>query len=384
MNDHVKNIMLVAGEASGDQRGAEVAQALLSRNPQLTLFGIGGTQMRTAGVKTTVDVNQLAVIGFFEIIKHLPRILKIFNNTKQLLKERQPDLLILIDYPGFNLRLAKIAKTLNIPVLFYISPQVWAWRAHRVKKIAQLVDHMAVIFPFEKQYYQQQNLAVTYVGHPLTEKLKQIPSINTARSILSLKTTDKVVTLLPGSRTSEIERLLPIMLDAVSKLATQHPELKFLLAKAATIDIKKINTLFGSSTATIQIINNDTYTAISAADVVLTASGTATLETALLNKPMVVIYRMNRLTAAMLKRLLKIPYVSLCNIVAGKQVVVELLQKEANSENINKEILLILNDQDYCKQMKSNLKLIKEKLGDFDAAVNVAQIALQMLSSTNG
>jgi len=372
--------MLIAGEASGDQRGAEVAQALLVMQPQLTLFGIGGQHMRAAGVATMIDVNELAVIGFFEVLKHLPRILKIFYRMKRVLQENRPDLLILIDYPGFNLRFAKVAKRLKIPVLFYISPQVWAWRQHRVKKIAQVIDHMAVIFPFEKQFYQQQNIPVTYVGHPLTQKINRAPTMAEARKKLAFDLDNKIISLLPGSRRSEIERLLPTMLDAAEELTKKIPGLIFLLAVATTVDSEKIKALLQNSRINIRILQNDAYATMSAADVVLTASGTATLEAALLNKPMVVLYKVNRFTAAILKRMLKIPYVSLCNIVAGEKVVTELLQADATADNLVKETMLLLNDTQRQQQIKAKLSSIKAKLGEMNAEHNVAQIAIQMLT----
>ena len=379
MNKANKSIMLVAGEASGDQRGAEVATALLQAAPNSTLFGIGGECMRTAGVDTLVDVNELAVMGFVEVLKHLPHILKIFKQAKNLLAERKPDLLLLIDYPGFNLRLAKAAKQLNIPVLFYVSPQVWAWRQGRVKKIANVVDHLAVLFSFEKQYYADQDIEVTHVGHPLTQKLKTVVSAENARSNLSLQPDDQVITLLPGSRVNEIERLLPIMLEAATKLKQHYPNLIFFLPIAKTIERQQIEKFTQTQSYKIHL-TIDAYSVIRAANLVLTASGTATLEIALLNKPMVVIYKVSKLTAAIIGRLLKIPYISLCNIVAGEKIVSELLQQEATADNIVNESLLILNNEKYRKTMENKLQTINEKLGDTDAASNVAHIALQMLT----
>jgi lipid-A-disaccharide synthase len=373
-----KNIMIVAGEASGDQRGAEVAVALLARDPGLKLFGIGGEHMRAAGVETLVDVSELAVMGFAEVIIHLPCIMKIFKLAKKLLTDRKPDLLILVDYPGFNLRLAKVAKQIGIKVLFYISPQVWAWRQHRVKKIAQAIDHMAVIFPFEKQFYQDHAVPVTYVGHPLSQKLQNKISAETARAELNIEPQQKMIALLPGSREGEINRILPELIKATELISAQIPNCIFYLALASTINSDKINNAIKHSK--IKIERNKTYQIISAADVVITASGTATLETALFNKPMVIVYKVSSLTALIVRKMIKIPYVSLCNIVAGEQVVVELLQNDATAKNISQETLKILNDDVYRNHMKAKLRSINAKLGNFDAADNVAQIALSMLT----
>ncbi|MSP53105.1 MAG: lipid-A-disaccharide synthase [Gammaproteobacteria bacterium] len=374
-----KQIMIIAGEASGDQRGAEVATALLAREPNLKLYGIGGEHMRAAGVECLIDVSQLAVMGFVEVIVHLPRIMRIFKSTKNLLIERKPDLLILVDYPGFNLRLAKIAKKLGIKVLFYISPQVWAWRQHRVKKIAQVVDHMAVIFPFEKQFYQDHNVPVSYVGHPLTQKLKNKISQADARTKLDITSQQKMIALLPGSREGEINRILPELIKSTELISAKISNCIFYLAIASTIPTDTIRKCIAASNSDIRIARDKTYDIISAADVVLTASGTATLETALLNKPMVIVYKVSSLTAFIVRKMIKIPYVSLCNIVAGEQVVVELLQDDATAENIAQETLHILTDETYREQMKEKLSHIEDKLGDLEAADNVANIALSML-----
>lgn len=371
--------MIVAGEASGDQRGGEVVKALLHKEPKLDIFGIGGQDMRSAGIKTIYDVSDLAVMGFIEPLIHLPRILRIFKQMKMLLQTKRPDLLILVDYPGFNLRLAKVAKQLGIKVLFYISPQVWAWRQNRVRKIAQVVDHMAVIFPFETKFYEDHNVPVTYVGHPLSERITQAPTQLEARKRLAINIDKKIICLMPGSRNAEIKKLLPIMLDASKRIMGQVNNIEFVLPLASTIDQQMIEQLINPYNLPIEIAN-EPLTALSAADAVVTASGTATLETALLNKPMVIIYKVNRLTAMIAKRVIKIPAISLCNIVAEQMVVRELLQDDANPDTVSQEIIRILQDEQYRNDMIAKLKQINQKLGKTDAADNVANIALKMLS----
>jgi lipid-A-disaccharide synthase len=377
------NIMIVAGEASGDQRGAEVVQALKQKDPTLSFFGIGGSDMRAAGVDTVIDIHELAVMGFFEVIKHLPHLINVMRRTKALLLHQKPDLLILVDYPGFNLRLAKFAKEHGVKVLFYISPQVWAWRQGRVKKIAQVVDHMAVIFPFEKKFYEQHAVPVTYVGHPLTEKIKLAPSQTQARSTLGLPANVPVITLCPGSRYAELNSLLPIMLASAPVILAKMPNAVFIIAQASTIhnaELKKIITENKMGKITVQKITTDSLLAMSAADVIITASGTATLEAGLLNKPMVIVYKVSKATAFILKRMIKIPYISLANIVAGSGVVTELLQEQATAENIAQEALKLLEDSQHYAQVVEKLTVINRQLGDAQAPEAVASIALKLIT----
>jgi lipid-A-disaccharide synthase len=371
-------IMLVAGEASGDQRGAEVAATLRQAMPHATLLGIGGKAMRAAGVQTQFDVNELAVMGFIEPLIHLPRILKIYRALKKSLQTERPDLLICIDYPGFNLRLAKYAKSIGIKVLFYISPQVWAWRQGRVKKIAAAVDHMAVIFPFEADFYTEHNVPVTYVGHPLTEKVAQQIPMPLAREQLQLNSEQTVVTLLPGSRKSEVANLLPVMLASAAKILQTLPSCQFVLALASTINQTDIQPLIDAQAVPVHI-NQDSFVSLCAADAVITASGTATLETALLQKPMVVAYQVNPLTAFIAKRVIKLPYISLCNIVAGEKVVCELLQDAANPDNIATETLRILTDDAYRKTILAGLGKVVQRLGTPNTAQNMLELVQRML-----
>ncbi len=375
------SIMMVAGEASGDQRGAEVVLALLKKDQHLHFFGIGGHEMRAAGVDTQMDIHELAVMGFIEVIKHLPHLLAVMRRTKKLLLQKKPDILILVDYPGFNLRLAKFAKQQGIPVLFYISPQVWAWRQGRVKKIAQVVDHMAVIFPFEKKFYDAHQVPVTYVGHPLIEKIKTVPTQKEARQHLGI-TQSLVITLCPGSRYAEFNTLFPIMLESAKLIATQYPQAHFIVAKASTIERHVIVAFITQINLSIQITDN-ALQAMSAADVIVTASGTATLEAALLNKPMVIAYKVNKVTALIIKHLIKIPYISLANIVAGEGVVCELLQKNATPKKIANEVLRLLNDPVVYQHITQKLMTLKKIFGESLAAEKVAEIALRLLQNNN-
>lgn len=376
-----QTVMVVAGEASGDQHGAALVRECKRLDPTLRFTGIGGDNMRAAGVDTIVDVSELAVMGFVEVIAHLPTIYRTFKKIERVLKTNPPALLILVDYPGFNLRLAKVAKQLGIKVLFYISPQVWAWRRGRVKRIAQVVDHLAVIFPFEVDCYRETDLPVTYVGHPLTHQVKVTIEKPEFLKTHQLDTTKKIVALLPGSRKGELMRLLPTMLISAEQLAHNHADLQFVVLQAATIDDAYLSEFLAHTKLPITVVKNDSYNTMNAADVLIAASGTVTLEAAILTKPMVVVYKAAALTAMIARRLVKIENVSLCNIVAGKRIVEELLQEAATPENICRETAKILYDNAYREQMIQELVAVREKLGHEDGSKNTAKLALKMLNA---
>ncbi len=375
-----KKIMLVAGEASGEQHGAELVRALKKYPAEFYFYGVGGRQMREAGVDILVDCAELAVMGFGDVIKHLPQILRVFKQLKQTLINNRPDLLILIDYPGFNLRLAALAKKLGIKVLFYISPQVWAWRQGRVKKIAKVVDHMAVIFPFEVDFYQGHHVPVTYVGHPLTHVVKPTCSVETAKQKFALSSHAPVIGLLPGSRQREIQRLLPPMLQAAEKIKTQLPNAEFVLPLASTITQDDLTPFLAQTTLKIKLIENQTYDAMNVCDALIVSSGTATLETALLLKPMVIVYKVPRLTASLLKHFIKIENIGLCNVVAGKRIVPEFLQNDVNAEKLSQAILEMLENGVHRDSIINELKIVRDKLGTLDGSENVAKLAYTMLS----
>ena len=382
-NASIKNfhtsVMILAGEASGDVHGASLVREMKKLNPNIQFSGIGGDKMRTQGVNTFVDVSELAVVGFIEVIAHLPTIYKTFKLVEQKLKLNPPELLILIDYPGFNLRVAKIAKRLGIKVLFYISPQVWAWRKGRVKKIAQVVDHMAVIFPFEVGFYHNANVPVSYVGHPLTHEVKATISQTDMLKTYNISTDKKVVTLLPGSRKGELQRLLPTMLKSAQLLYNQHSDIQLILLQATTIDDDFLQSFLLHNQVPIIIIKDKSYDVMQITDCAITASGTATLEAALMNTPMVVIYKIAAFTAFWAKRLIKIENIALANIIAEKRVVPELLQEQATSENIATEVEKILYDSVVHEKMKIELAEIKTKMGNKNGAKNTAKLAISML-----
>ncbi|MBL4647526.1 MAG: lipid-A-disaccharide synthase [Gammaproteobacteria bacterium] len=374
-----KNIFIVAGEASGEQHGAALVRAFQQQGCPATFTGIGGQAMQAAGVNTVVDVKQLSVMGFIDVIKHLPTIIKIFCRIKKILRKNRPDLLILIDYPGFNLRLANVAKKLGIKVLFYISPQVWAWRQGRVKYIAKVVDRMAVIFPFEVAFYKHADIPVDYVGHPLINQVKTTMDLSTAKQQFNLKNNHHIIGLLPGSRNSEIKRLLPTILEAARLIHLEKSNTQFLIPLASTIDRQLIMSYLQRYQLDIQIISGKNYDVMNVCDALITSSGTATLEAALMTKPMVLIYKISTFAAIIMKFLLKIPHVGLCNIIAEKKIVLELLQQYATPQRISQEISHIINNKSYRQTMIAELNKVKEKLGNKDGSQYTAQIIKEML-----
>jgi len=360
---------------------ANLIHALRKLRPNIKVDAMGGQMLRKTGANIVVDNNDLAVVGLVEVISHYPVIRKAFKTLQQRLLTHRPDLLILVDYVEFNLRLAKAAKKLGIKVLFYISPQVWAWRPGRVKKIGQLIDMMAVIFPFEADFYHQHNIPVRYVGNPLLGKVHASRSRAENMRHFSL-TEGPIVGLQPGSRRSEIQRLLPIFIETATRLKKRHPELNFVLPVAPGIEANSIRSQLPNEHS-IQLIENESpYDVMHVCNAIITASGTATLETALMEIPMVMAYKVAPLSYAILKRLVKIPHIGLVNIVAGQEVIKELIQHEATPSALEQEVSRLLEDDTYRQTMIGHLKAIKTKLDDRQG-VSIAVVAAELLTSND-
>ena len=370
--------MIVAGEASGDIYGADLANEAVKLAPDLQFFGIGGARMRDAGVDTLVDSAEMAVVGLVEVIKHFDVISSAFRKLKQIILNDPPDLLILIDYPGFNLRLAKVAKKAGVKVLYYISPQIWAWRQGRVKKIAALVDHMAVILPFEAPFYEQAGVPVTFVGHPMLDLVTVTMDQPTAAASFNLDPSRRIVGLFPGSRRNEIERLLPEIIAAAVILKERFPGIQFILPLASTLRREDIEPLLAAAGLEVTITRERIHEMIRSCDAVISVSGTVTLEIALVGTPMVIIYKLAPLTYQLAKRLVKVPNIGLCNIVAGETVVHELIQDQANPAAIADEVGILLTDQANHATIVHKLAAIRAKLGQGGASVRVAQLALTL------
>ena len=374
-----KTIMIIAGEASGDMHGASLVHEMLKIDSSLKFYGIGGNKLQEAGVKLHAHASEMSVVGITEVIPKLGTILRIMNRMKKSMDEFNPDLVILIDYPDFNLRIAKAAHKRGIKVFYYISPQVWAWRKGRINQIKKSVNKMAVILPFEVETYRQKGFPVNYVGHPLLDLVKTKYSPQEARTKFGLKEGKTTVALLPGSRFSEVNNLLPEMLRAGEILAQHIQDIQFLLPLADTVEEKIITDIISGYSLKVNIISGHTYDAISCSDLAIVASGTATLETALLGIPMIIIYKISSLTYFIGKFIVHVKNIGLANIIAGKTIVPELIQEDARGNRIAAEALDILTDAERKQEMIKELAAIRSKLGNPGAARKTAQLAYDML-----
>ena len=371
-----KSVMIIAGEASGDIHGSHLVMAMHKRNSGLFFYGIGGRALRDAGVKIFVNAEELSVVGITEVFSKLIGIFKGISAAKRSLKEMRPDLLILIDFPDFNLHVAATAKKLKIPVLYYISPQVWAWRPGRVNKIGKLVDHMAVILPFEQQFYRKHNIPVTFVGHPLLDNKHATDS-----SINKMTSDEAVIGLLPGSRDREIARHLPVMLEAADLISRRDGEIKFIISLAPSVQREHIEDIMKNYKVTIDfdIVADGVDKVFRQCKLVIAASGTVTLEAAISGTPMLIIYKVSAISYWLGKIMIKVNNIGLVNLIAGKEIVPELVQSKASPENIADTALNMLNDASGLERLRSELLGVRESLGGPGASERVAEIALSML-----
>jgi lipid-A-disaccharide synthase len=335
--------------------------------------------MREAGAEALVDSAEMAVVGLVEIISHFGTIRRAWKTLTRVLRQEPPDLLILIDYPDFNLLLARVAKNALVPVLYYIRPQVWAWRAGRVHTIARLVNHMAVVFPFEVPFYQRAGVPVTFVGHPLVDEVHTDLSRDDACRSFGLDPERRTVGLFPGSRRSELRHLLPTILDTARLLAERHPDLQFILPLAPTLNEEALVSLQEMENVSITVARERVYDVMRACDAIVSVSGTVTLEIALMQVPMVIIYRVSPLTYAIGKRLARVEHAGLCNIVAGERVVPELIQDEATPDRIAAEINRYLDEPEYAAAVRDQLSQIHSRLGSGGGASAVARLAIDLM-----
>ena len=372
-------VMFSAGEASGDMHAANALRSLKSQGVDVEAVAVGGPKLAAEGAEILLDCRELSVIGIFEVLIQYRRLLKKLHFVRDCLREQKPDLLVIVDYPDFNLKLAETARELSIPVLFYISPQVWAWREHRVHRIGSLVSMMAVIFPFEVAFYEKAGVPVRYVGHPLVDEVGSSLSREQAREALGVPGEAPVVALLPGSRKGEVGRVLPVMHDALTHLRKQRSDVRVLLPVAGTLDDELLDQLLGPDDSIIRI-RGRAYDVMQASDAVMTASGTATLETAMMGTPMAIVYRINWLSYQIMSRMIRIPDIGLVNIVAGRRVVQEFVQKAAEPQAIANEVLRLIEDHDYAETMRRNLSLVQGKMGDGGASDKVADLIKEMLT----
>ena len=376
-----KRIMIVAGEASGDLHGGNIVQAMHKIDPEISFYGVGGRNLKEAGVELIADAADMAVVGLTEVVFKLGMILKVMAQLKASLKKDRPDLIILIDYPDFNLPLAKAAKKYGIKVFYYISPQVWAWRRGRIGKIKKIVDRMAVILPFEADLYREAGVDVTFVGHPLLDVVRTKYPRKEALRRFDLREEVTTVGILPGSRQSEVTRLLPVMLGAAEIIEKQIKDVQFVLPLADTLDIAFVSQIIAKHSVPVRLIPNEVYDVIGCADIAMVASGTATLETALMETPMIIIYKVSAPSYYVGRMVINIDHIGLVNIIAGKTVVPELIQFEASPENIAAGVMEILATKERMEGIKAELKKIRDMLGNHGAAERVARLAYDMINT---
>ncbi|MDP3877883.1 MAG: lipid-A-disaccharide synthase [Methylobacter sp.] len=352
---------------------------LKKQQPDLQGIGMGGAKMAQAGIDIRYDSANIGVIGVVEVIKHYAEIRRALTLMQALIKTERPDLLVCVDYKEFNFKLARYAKQQGIKVLFYVSPQVWAWRPGRVKAYGKVIDMMAVIFPFETAYYDAESVPVRYVGHPSVDKVHPQHSKEDDLARFGLDKNQPIVGLLPGSRVNEIKRMLPVMLAAAEKVQATLPGCQFILPQADSISDSLLDGYLRQTKIAITVIKNQPYDVIQCCDAVMTTSGTATLEIALLTVPMVIAYKLSPLTYWLGRWLVNTPFIGLPNIVSGKLIIKELIQHEATAGNLSAEVLRILTDQAYADAMRQNLAQVKQQLGQGGGSKNMAQLALEMV-----
>ncbi|MDO9376596.1 MAG: lipid-A-disaccharide synthase [Ferruginibacter sp.] len=351
---------IIAGEASGDLHAGNLAKALLKLDPTATLRGWGGDIMEAAGVPLVKHYRDLAFMGFIEVISNLRTIFKNLAFCKSDISEFKPDVLILVDYPGFNLRIAEWARQQNLKVIYYISPQVWAWKENRVKGIKKNVDKMLVILPFEKEFYKTWDFEVEYVGHPLVQVIEEFKSSAASgppHDLARASNSNSLIALLPGSRKQEILKKLPIMLE----ITRHYPGYQFVVAKAPGLDAEFYDELLAPYSNVSWVVNK-TYDLLNHAVAALVTSGTATLETALFGVPEVICYKGSSISYQIAKRLIKIKYICLVNLIMDKEVVKELIQEELTVENLRKELDLLLMDKEKQEQLATDYAVLKELL----------------------
>lgn len=370
----VNRVLVIAGEASGDLHGSGVVRELKRRNPKIDVFGVGGDKMKQEGVNLIYHVNELGFMGFVEVLKHIPVLRSVQKTLETLLKLRKPDVVLLIDYPGFNLRFAKIAKRNGIRVVYYISPQVWAWHRSRVKTMKGIVDKMLVIFPFEVDLYRKEGVDAEFVGHPLLEGMQLDLDRAAFFKRYGLDPSKKLLGVLPGSRVQEIEKIFPEMLKASREIAARQ-DMEVAVAVAPTLEERYFRALYPLEG--VHLIRGATYEVMAHADFALVTSGTATLETALFETPMVVVYRTSWLTYLLGRLLIQVENIGLVNIVAGKTIVPECIQGRATAANLVREALRLLNDDAALEAARQELSLVRQKLGESGASQRVADHILR-------
>ena len=367
------DVLLSCGEASGNLYAAELLRELRAMEPETRCFGLGGRRLEQAGAEILVDLGDISVIGLVEVLSKLPALKKAQTTLLAAASERKPDVAVLIDFSGFNLRLASRLKALGIPVVYYVSPQVWAWRRGRLKSIRDHVDRMLVILPFEESFYRDAGITAKFVGHPLVDLVRSHEDRATFFRRLGFQESRPLVALMPGSRPRELELHLPVIAGAIERMRARNPEMQFVLLKAPTVEERAIQTGLGSTFASVRVLSESNYDALSHAQAAIVASGTATVEAALSETPMVVVYRVGGLSYRLGKPLVRVPFYAMVNLIADRAVVPELIQDEMTEERVASETLRLLEDPAAAESMRRDLREVKSRLGTGGASRNAAR-----------
>lgn len=370
-------VMLSCGEASGDLYAGALIEALRARAPEVDVFGLGGDRFKAAGGRLVGDYHGLAVTGLVEAVRVLPESYAMYRRLVDAAKTQRPDVLVLVDYPDFNFRLMAAVKRLGIPIVYYVSPQLWAWRSGRIQTMKALVDLVLPIFPFEEAMYRSEGMDVRFVGHPLVDLAIAHQTREQLAQRLDLDTRKPIVALLPGSRPNELQRIVPVLAAAVPRIASAVIGTQFLVARAPNL-ADSYFAPFQSSGAIVRVVTDAADDVLAASDVVITASGTATVQTALHGKPMVVVYRLSPVTYKLGKPLVRVSMFSMVNLVAGHRVVEELIQHGCTPEAVARETIELLTNADRVDDMKEQLAIVRDKLGGSGASGRAADAVLEV------
>lgn len=378
-----KQIMIVAGEASGDNHAARLVERLRERDPELRFFGAAGQKMRNAGVEAIVESDGLSIVGLAEIAAALPMFWRAFKQLKASAVERNPAVAILVDFPEFNLKLAKSLKKAGIPVIYYISPQLWAWRKYRIKTIRESVDLLLTILPFEKQWYGERGVEhVEYVGNPLANEVFPSTSRDEFRVANGIGPRQRLIALLPGSRSKEISRILPIMIESAKKMLASDSDLRFMIAAANDRCAKIIGDVLGDIDPRSEfcVVTSQTYDLLNAADAAAVTSGTATLETGMIGTPLVIVYRSTALNYVLLRPLIDVEHYGLINLIAGERVAKELIQYDLNSDELSSELFRLLEPTTN-EKFRKKLANVTETLGSGGTSGRAADAVIRFMGS---
>ena len=370
-------LLICCGEPSGDLYGGELLRCLRPRLNGLEAFGLGGDHLLAEQVALLGHVRDLAMVGIVEVLRHLGKLRRVFNAVLAEVDRRRPDLAVLVDYPSFNLRLARALKRRGVPVVYYVSPQIWAWKGWRIREIRRNVAHMLVIFPFEEAIYERAGVPVTFVGHPLVDLVRPAPDRAAFLRSAGLDPSRPVIAVLPGSRPTEVRHNLPALAGGLVLLAERRPDLQFLLAVAPSLEPDVFRGELG--TLPVALLAGQTHAVLGAATVALVASGTATVEAALVGTPMVVVYRVSPLSYTLGRRMVRVPHVAMANLIAGREVVRELIQADFTRETVAREALALLEDPARLARVREELAQVRDRLGAPGASGRAAEVVFKYL-----